>query len=116
MQNVAVIMEQVREHGITLKLVENKIQYFPKSAMPTDLVECIRERKAEIIECLRQENRFSNQIPTPEQIAGVLSELRKYLSPNLQKLDDEKLLALVNWNYMLAWNRMKPQIGRGSEK
>ena len=44
-------------------------------------------------------------VPLDLAVAGILKEIRPYLSPPLRKLPDDRLLALVNWNIIAAWNR-----------
>lgn len=44
------------------------------------------------------QNREAVQVP--------LAKLRPYLSANLQRLPDDDLLKLVNWDILRAWKRM----------
>lgn len=55
--NAEAIVQLAHELSITLSLAGDRIRYAPKSATPPNLVEMLRQHKAELIEYLRQENR-----------------------------------------------------------
>jgi len=43
--------------------------------------------------------------PLDSVVAQVLEEIRPHLPRALQGLSDSKLLALVNWSIIVAWNK-----------
>ena len=49
-------------------------------------------------------------------VAGILDELRPQLPGSLRNLPDDRLLALVNWSIMAAWEKTiaKLYVGKGS--
>ncbi len=49
------LLAQVLSHGVTLRAEGEVLHYRPKSALPPDLVEQLRARKAEVLALLRTE-------------------------------------------------------------
>ena len=56
----------------------------------------------------RAESRLeARHVPTPAEVQAALDQLRPHLSQSLRSLPDDKLLALVNWHIMVAWERAR---------
>ncbi|PVV82560.1 hypothetical protein [Dehalogenimonas alkenigignens] len=49
---------------------------------------------------------IGSDIPTAEMVRHSLHVLRRYLSPTLRHLDDNQLLALVNFQILVSWRKM----------
>ena len=45
-----------------------------------------------------------------QTVATILGDLRPYLPQSLQRLSDDRLLALVNWSIMAAWGRALKEV------
>jgi hypothetical protein len=65
--------------------------------LPEELKEAIAKHKGELMVALGE--------PINHTIAGILPDIRPHLSKALQRLPDDKLLALVNWSIIAAWEK-----------
>ena len=101
--NAIEIIENVRQYDAELSLEQDRLVIRGRGEpLPDDLKVVIREHKAELMMALGA---------TPNVvIAEVLSEIRPYLDAQLQRLPDSKLLVLVNWSIIHAWNRAAKEL------
>ena len=54
--DAASIIRAVKEHGIRLSVVEDKIRYSPKSQTPVELLDALKAHKDEVITYLSDRN------------------------------------------------------------
>jgi TubC N-terminal docking domain len=99
--DAAELLIKLRRLGLAVSLEDaDKVAIAPKTLLTSDLRQEIVEHKSEVLTLLHRE----------EEVKRILSEtlesLRPYLSPSLAALEDEKLLALVNWSIMVALRRL----------
>ncbi len=96
--NAIEIIERVREHEADLELVDDHLEVRGRAEpLPEDLEEAIATHKAELMVALGEPNNHT--------IACILADIRPHLSKTLQRLPDDKLLALVNWSVFAAWEK-----------
>lgn len=99
------IVEAVRRHGADLAVDGKRLVIRGTGArLPDDLRQALRTHKAEVMVALGA--------PIEQTVAGILDELRPHLSPALRRLPDDRLLALVNWHIIAAWNRAISRLRR----
>ena len=102
--NALEIVHAVSDYGASLELQDGQLIVRGSGPrLPEELRQMIQEHKAEIMVALG--------VPLDQTVAGILKEIRPYLSPVLRKLPDDRLLALVNWNIIAAWNRATRESG-----
>jgi hypothetical protein len=94
--NALEIVDVIRRHGVELVVEDGHLivrgQVQP---LPDTVKQELREHKAELLVALGE--------PLDRTVAGILGDIRPYLSPALQRLPDDRLLALVNWNIITAF-------------
>jgi len=103
--NALEIVRAVQEHGATLTLEDGRL--LVKGAgqrLPDDLRSELAQHKTEVLVALG--------CPLDKTLAGILAELRPNLTPALRALPDDKLLALVNWHIIAAWEKAIREFGR----
>ncbi len=105
--NAVEILDRVRQNGATLAVVAGQLVVRRPSGtpLPDDLLFAVREHKPELMVALGE--------PIDVAVSAVLAELRPQLSPALRGLSDCKLLALINWSIMCAWEAAIRNAGRG---
>src|SRR5438045_2019679 len=95
--NALELIDQVRACGAEVVLDGDQLKIRGRgSRLPEELRQKLKEHKPELMAALGA--------PTDRTVQSILSEIRPHLSPALQTLSDEKLLALVNLQMMHAWN------------
>jgi len=95
--NALEIVDTVRRHGAELTVQDGQLVITGSGPpLPDAVRQELRAHKAELLVALGE--------PLDRTIAGILADIRPYLSPALRSLPDDRLLALVNWNIMAAWN------------
>lgn len=57
--------------------------------------------------------REEHYVPTTEQTRQAVQEPRPHLRPRIRNLEDDKLLALINWSSLEAWQRAKASMEAG---
>lgn len=94
--NALELVQQVRDQGADVLVRGGQLVVRGTGApLPDDLIEGIREHRAELLVALG--------VPIDVTVGEVLADLRPHLNPALQALPDDRLLALVNWNIIAAW-------------
>lgn len=91
------VIRSVQLHGGELVLDGEKLRVRAPGPLPHDLMQQVREHKPAIMTALGA--------PMDAVIAGILAEIRPHLPTPLQPLPDDKLLALVNWSLIVAWEK-----------
>ena len=94
--NAIEIITAVHAHQADLALENGRLFIRGRGErLPEDIREAIRELKTELVVALGQ--------PMDGVVADILRDLRPQLPPSLQRLPDDRLLALVNWSIIAAW-------------
>jgi hypothetical protein len=95
------LLIKLRRLGLAISLEDaDKVAIVPKTLLTSELRQEIIEHKSEVLTLLRREEEVKTIL------GEMLESLRPYLTPSLAALDDEKLLALVNWAVMVALRRL----------
>jgi hypothetical protein len=96
--NAAEIIERVRAHDADLLIREDRLVVRGRGdKLPDDLQRELREHKGELMVALGE--------PANHTIAVILADIRPHLPKALQRLPDDKLLALVNWSIIAAFEK-----------
>jgi len=94
--NALGIVEAVRRHGAELAVEDGRLIVRGEGPpLPEEVRRELREHKAELLVALGE--------PLDRTVAGILADLRPFLSPALRRLPDDRLLALVNGNIITAF-------------
>jgi hypothetical protein len=93
--NAVEIIERVREHDADLVIRDHRLIVRGVDGLPDDLRRQVAEHKAELLVALG--------VPLEPTITSVLADLRPHLPPALRKLTDDRLLVLVNWSVIAAF-------------
>ena len=103
--NALQIIEAVRAHGGEVAAQDGQLVLRVKrgESFPDSLRSELHAHKAELLVALGT--------PLERTVAAVLADLRPHLSPSLQQLPDDRLLALVNWHIIAAWQKACARIG-----
>ena len=91
------IAQAVQELGATLLVEHGQVVIRSHGPLPDGLQQEVRAHKAELLIALG--------VPMDQTVASILGDLRPFLPQSLQRLADDRLLALVNWSIMAAWGR-----------
>lgn len=103
--NAMEIIQQVRAHDADLFIEDQRLMVRgAKAPLPADLQQALREHKAEVMVALGA--------PLDRTVASVLSEIRPHLPPPLRRLPDDRLITLVNWSIMAAFESAVRKVGR----
>ncbi|MBI2855090.1 MAG: hypothetical protein HYX87_09270 [Chloroflexi bacterium] len=100
MNDAATLIKQAESLGATLQ-AEERLKWKAPLPLPADLLEAMRQRKAEIIALLRGGTTGDIGQLRAEALAAV-NKLRPYLSSTLRELPDDTLLKLVHWHLVVA--------------
>ena len=96
--NALEIVDAVREYGASLAIQDGELVVRGTGQrLPEDLRAEVVEHKAELLIALG--------CPFDSTVAGIVADIRPHLSPALQRLPDSKLLALINWHIISAWEQ-----------
>lgn len=104
--NALEIFDTVRRHGAELLVEEGHLVVRGNGAqLPETVREELRAHKAELLVALGE--------PLDRTVAGILADIRPFLSPTLQRLPNDRLLVLVNWNILTSFTRWLERRGHG---
>lgn len=90
------VIRKVESLGGRLVLDDGTLKLQADAPLPDEIAVEVSELKASIMVALGA--------PLDTVVSNVLEELRPHLSPAMQRLPDDRLLVLVNWNIITAWN------------
>ena len=102
--NAIGIAQAVQELGGTLLVENGQVVIRSHAPLPDELQQEVRAHKAELLIALG--------VPMDQTVASILGDLRLFLPQSLQRLSDDRLLALVNWSIMAAWGRVLNEVRR----
>jgi hypothetical protein len=89
------VIRRVEALGGRLVLDAGQLRLRAATPLPADVVSAVQEEKVAIMVALGA--------PLDTVINGVLDEVRPHLPPSLRELPDDKLLVLINWSIIAAW-------------
>jgi hypothetical protein len=96
--NALELVDAVRRHGAELAVEQGQLVVRGNGApLPDTVREELRTHKAEVLVALGE--------PLDRTVAGILTDIRPHLSPALQRLPDDRLLVLVNWNILTSFTK-----------
>jgi len=103
--NALEIIREVRRHDADLVVRDEKLLVQGAAdRLPEGLRHELRQHKAELMLALG--------VPLNVTIATILVEIRPNLPPALRKLPDDRLLTLVNWTLIAAFERAIRKVAR----
>ena len=102
--NALSIAQAVQELSATLLVAHGQVVVRSRGPLPEELQQEVRAHKAELLIALG--------MSMDQTVASILGDLRPYLPQPLQRLSDDRLLALVNWSIMAAWGRALNEVRR----
>ncbi len=91
------VIRQVQLLGGKLVLENKQLKLQSPTQLPQDVVQAVSREKAAIMVALGA--------PLDDVVSGILTDIRPHLPPALRRLPDDRLLALVNWSIMAAWEK-----------
>lgn len=91
------VIRRVEACGGRLIMDDGQLKVRAKTPLPQDLRAALSEEKAAIMVALGA--------PLDTVISEVLGDLRPHLPKALKQLTDDRLLVLVNWSIMAAWEK-----------
>ena len=91
------LIRRVEALGGRLVLDNGQLKVRAKAPLPEELTAAVSEEKAAIMVALGA--------PLDTVISEVLKDVRPYLTKSLKRLPDDRLLVLVNWSIMAAWEK-----------
>lgn len=96
--NPVEILEQVRAHKADLAVVDDRLVIRGQAEpLPEELRQALSEHKAELMIALGA--------PIDRTVAAIVRDLRPHLPPPLRRLPDDRLLVLVNWSIIAAFEK-----------
>lgn len=102
--NAVEIIQRVQSLGAQLYVDDARLMVSGSGEpLPEELRLALKDSKVELLVALG--------MPLDRIVGVVLADVRPYLDKNLQQLPDSKLLVLVNWSIMHAWNRAARRLG-----
>ena len=99
------VIREVYALGGHLRLEGDRLLMEAPRPLPELVRKAVREHKPAIMVVLGA--------PLDAVVASILEEVRPHLPSVLQDLPDGKLLALVNWSIIAAWNRALTALWEG---
>jgi hypothetical protein len=98
------VIRRVERLGGSIELEEDGLRLHAPSPLPDDVVAAVSKQKVAIMLALGA--------PLNTAITSALGEVRPHLSPSLRKLSDDRLLVLVNWSIMAAFDKAVMDVSR----
>jgi len=96
--NAVEILEQVRAHEADLTVVDDRLVVLGwAEPLPQELKEAVAEHKTELMIALGT--------PIDRTVASIIADIRPHLPTALKQLPDDRLLALVNWSIIAAFEK-----------
>ena len=103
--NALEIIERVRAHSADIVVENDRLIVRGTSApLPDDLQRELSEHKAELLVALG--------VPMNRTVASVLADIRPHLPPALRKLPNDRLLALIDWSIIAAFEAAIRKVSR----
>ena len=89
------VIRRVQMLGGRLVLDDQQLKLQSARPLPEDVVEAVSREKAAIMVALGA--------PLDAVVSNILADIRPHLPPSLRQLSDDRLLVLVNWSILAAW-------------
>jgi hypothetical protein len=91
------LIRDVYSFGGRLSLENGKLVVEASTPLPSGLLDELAAEKPAVMVALGA--------PLDAAVAEIVEEIRPFLPPAIRRLSDTKILALVNWSMIAAWNR-----------
>ena len=91
------VIRRVETLGGQLFLDDGRLKVTAPEPLPETVMLEVSREKAAIMIALGK--------PLDDVVSAILGEIRPYLPPALKQLSESKLLVLVNWSIINAWNQ-----------
>ena len=91
------VIRRVEVLGGRLVLDGDQLKLRADQALPDEVVSAVAKQKASIMIALGA--------PIDTVVGSVLEEMRPQLPKSLRQLPDDRLLVLVNWSIIAAWEK-----------
>ncbi len=98
------VIRRVELLGGHLSLESNELRLRAATPLPDDLVQAVTAEKAAIIVALGA--------PVDAAVGAILADIRPHLPPPLRRLPDDRLLTLVNWAIIAAFEAAVRKVER----
>jgi hypothetical protein len=96
--NAIEIIAAVREHGAHVSVERDQLVVRGAgSSLPAEIRAELAAHKMEVMIALGE--------PIDRTVGGILSDIRPHLSPALRQIPDDRLLVLVNWSIITAFDK-----------
>ena len=106
--NAIEIIERVRAHDADLVVDEDRLLVRGRSGpLPEDLQKALREHRAELLVALG--------VPIDRTVSSILRALRQHLPAAHRRLSDDRLLVLVNWSIISAFEAAVREMSQGHQ-
>jgi hypothetical protein len=100
--NVPDLLSELRNRGVTLEVQGDRLRFHPKTAVPRELVEDLRNHKAILLEELRSETQSCLELDLVNSPVAEIRKIRAQLRPKLIRLAGYGEVWLVLTDQMAA--------------
>jgi len=100
--NAIELIKEVEKRGGKVSLQDGQVVIDSKRSLPADLIEQFKQEKPSILVALGA--------PMEPTIVTIIDEIRPHLPPAIRSLPAGKLLIMVNWSILAAWNKAAQKI------
>jgi hypothetical protein len=90
------VIRRVEVLGGHLVIEDGQLKVQAPVPLPDEVLDAVRNEKTSIMVALGE--------PLDTVLSGVLDDIRPHLPKTLRNLPDDRLLVLVNWAIINAWN------------
>lgn len=91
------VIDEVRRLGGEVLLDGERLMVRAPAPLPAELMVALSDQKVAIMVALGS--------PQDAVVSSILEDIRPYLPPSLRRQPDGRLLALVNWTIIAAWQQ-----------
>lgn len=102
--NALEVLRQVEAYGGHVVLDGGELRVRAPKPLPEVVMAALSEKKGSVMIALGA--------PLDTVVSGILDDIRPDLPPSLQRLPDDKLLALVDWSIIAAFDRAVAKVSR----
>ena len=103
--NALEVLRQVEAHGGHVLLDGRELRVRAPRPLPDHVMDALSAKRESVMIALGA--------PLDTVVSGILDDIRPQLPPGLRLLPDDKLLALVNWSIIAAWEKTVQKLGSG---